>query len=73
MHANLFCDSLLSPQAWETLQYKVMKAAMANVIRLLAPDTAVVDFEDEVEKSKYYTGAYKKRCKLQKNKFQKQR
>jgi len=60
-------------EAWETLQYKVMKAAMANVIRLLAPDTAVVDFEDEVEKSKYYTGAYKKRCKLQKNKFQKQR
>ncbi|GMI07779.1 hypothetical protein TrRE_jg726 [Triparma retinervis] len=60
-------------EAWETLQFKVMKAAMANVLRLLAPDTATVDFEDEVEKSKYFSGAYKKRCKLQKNKFQKQR
>ena len=60
-------------EAWETLQYKVMRAAMANVLRLLAPDTSVVDFEDEVEKSKYYCGAYKKRCKLQKGKFQKQR
>ena len=51
-------------EAWETLQYKVMRAAMTNIIRLLAPDTAIVGFEDEVQKSKYFTGAYKKRCKV---------
>jgi hypothetical protein len=60
-------------EAWETLTHAIMKAAKANVLRLLAPDTAVVDFEDEVERSKYYRAAYGARTRTEKGKFQKQR
>ena len=59
--------------AWETLQAAIKKAARANVLRLLAPDTAVVDYEDEVERAKYYCDAFKARAREEKNKFTKQR
>jgi hypothetical protein len=60
-------------QSWETLQTAIMKAARANVLRLLAPDTAVVDYEDEMDRSKYYCGAFKSRSREEKSKFTKQR
>ena len=51
----------------------VMRAARMNVLRLLQPDPGGVDAADEKDRCKWYSKAYDKRGREEKNKFTKQR